>query len=85
MVKAWRTCQSIPAGWLKTWCASLTQNQGEVGEIYNIGSQATRSVLDVASDICCAVQCQGHAQIDYVHDRAFNDTRQAVGMWLGGL
>ncbi|KAL4855842.1 Trifunctional UDP-glucose 4 [Chlorella vulgaris] len=55
--------------------------QGEVGDIYNIGSQATRSVLDVASDICCAVQCQGHVQIDYVRDRAFNDTRQAVGMW----
>ncbi|KAI3424885.1 hypothetical protein D9Q98_008269 [Chlorella vulgaris] len=56
----------------------LILHKGEVGEIYNIGSQATRSVLDVASDICCAVQCQGHAQIDYVHDRAFNDTRSFI-------
>jgi UDP-glucose 4,6-dehydratase len=47
-----------------------------VGEIYNIGSQRERSVLDVAADVCALFQlAPGHRRLVFVRDRAFNDRR----------
>lgn len=49
--------------------------QGQVGQVYNIGSQQERTVLDVAADICAVFRLPAGSQVEHVRDRAFNDRR----------
>lgn len=49
--------------------------RGVVGEIYNIGTQQERSVLDVARDIMKLCAAPG---IEHVVDRCFNDRRYYI-------
>ena len=47
-------------------------HQGVVGEVYNIGTQKERTVLDVAQDIAKVFKLPA-SKIVHVRDRAFND------------
>lgn len=47
-------------------------HKGVVGEVYNIGTQKERTVLDVASDIAEHFKLSKE-KIVHVRDRAFND------------
>ena len=47
-------------------------HKGVVGEVYNIGTQKERTVLDVASDIAEHFKLPKE-KIVHVRDRAFND------------
>jgi UDP-glucose 4,6-dehydratase len=51
-------------------------HKGTIGDIYNIGTQKERSVLDVISAICKHFKL-GADKIEHVKDRAFNDQRYA--------
>jgi UDP-glucose 4,6-dehydratase len=46
-----------------------------VGEVYNVGSQVERSVLDVARDVLAALGLPPGGRLEHVRDRAFNDRR----------
>lgn len=48
-----------------------------IGEIYNIGTQKERSVLDVVTAICEYFKV-GPDRIQHVKDRAFNDQRYYI-------
>ena len=50
----------------------LLSAQGCIGEVYNIGTQKERTVLDVARDICKMFNLP-ESKIVHVRDRAFND------------
>ena len=50
----------------------LLSAQGCIGEVYNIGTQKERTVLDVARDICKIFNLP-ESKIVHVRDRAFND------------
>ena len=47
-------------------------HKGIVGEVYNIGTQKERTVLDVAQDIAKVFELPSE-KIVHVRDRAFND------------
>ena len=47
-------------------------HKGVVGEVYNIGTQKERTVLDVAQDIAKVFKLP-ESKIVHVRDRAFND------------
>lgn len=47
-------------------------HKGVVGEVYNIGTQKERTVLDVAQDIAKVFKLPA-SKIVHVRDRAFND------------
>lgn len=47
-------------------------HNGVVGEVYNIGTQKERTVLDVAQDIAKVFKLP-ESKIVHVRDRAFND------------
>ena len=47
-------------------------HKGVVGEVYNIGTQKERTVLDVAQDIAKVFKLD-EKKIVHVRDRAFND------------
>jgi nucleoside-diphosphate-sugar epimerase len=51
-------------------------HKGVVGEVYNIGTQKERSVLDVVSAIADHMKID-KAKVKHVEDRAFNDQRCA--------
>ena len=51
---------------------------GEIGEIYNIGTQKERTVVDVARDICALFHQDPSVKIRHVRDRAFNDRRYFI-------
>ncbi|EFN53003.1 hypothetical protein CHLNCDRAFT_7301, partial [Chlorella variabilis] len=51
---------------------------GQVGQVYNIGSQQERTVLDVAADICAVFRLPAGSQVEHVRDRAFNDRRYFI-------
>ncbi|XP_027063112.1 trifunctional UDP-glucose 4,6-dehydratase/UDP-4-keto-6-deoxy-D-glucose 3,5-epimerase/UDP-4-keto-L-rhamnose-reductase RHM1-like [Coffea arabica] len=50
-------------------------HKGEVGHVYNIGTDKERSVLDVTSDICRLFSLDPNAVIKFVNNRPFNDQR----------
>ncbi len=52
--------------------------RGAVGEIYNVGTQRERSVLDVARAVCALAGADTAAKIVHVRDRAFNDRRYFI-------
>lgn len=52
-------------------------HKGMIGDIYNIGTQKERSVLDVISSICKHFELNSD-KIEHVKDRAFNDQRCAL-------
>lgn len=54
----------------------LLSDRGKVGEIYNIGAEKERSVLDVMREVNKLVDCA--ANIEHVEDRKFNDQRYHV-------
>lgn len=49
-------------------------HKGKVGQIYNIGTQKERTVMDVARDIAGMFDLPD-TNITHVRDRAFNDQR----------
>ena len=49
-------------------------HKGKVGQIYNIGTQKERTVMDVARDIAAMFDLPD-TDITHVRDRAFNDQR----------
>lgn len=49
-----------------------------IGEIYNIGTQKERSVLDVVTKICKYFNLNPMDKIKHVKDRAFNDQRYYI-------
>ena len=51
--------------------------QGITGEIYNIGTQKERTVMDVANDIAQIFGLPTN-KITHVRDRAFNDRRYYI-------
>eukprot|EP01023_Acetabularia_acetabulum_P021898 TRINITY_DN21636_c0_g1_i1.p1 TRINITY_DN21636_c0_g1~~TRINITY_DN21636_c0_g1_i1.p1 ORF type:complete len:360 (-),score=79.21 TRINITY_DN21636_c0_g1_i1:967-2046(-) len=53
-------------------------HKGKLGEVYNIGTDKERSVLDVAQDICKLFNLE-QKKIVNVRDRAFNDRRYFIG------
>ena len=53
-------------------------HKGVIGEVYNIGTQKERTVLDVAQDIAKVFKLP-QDKIVHVRDRAFND-RCALGL-----
>lgn len=50
-------------------------HRGEVGHVYNIGTNKERRVIDVASDICRLFGLNPKAVIKFVENRPFNDQR----------
>lgn len=52
-------------------------HKGVVGEVYNIGTQKERSVLDVAADVAKIFGLPG-SKVVHVRDRAFNDRRYFI-------
>ncbi|CAK9160223.1 unnamed protein product [Ilex paraguariensis] len=53
----------------------LILHKGEVGHIYNIGTDKERTVIDVAKDICRLFSLNPDAVIKFVKNRPFNDQR----------
>eukprot|EP00854_Cymbomonas_tetramitiformis_P017207 gene17207-20469_t len=49
--------------------------KGEVGTVYNIGTQKERTVKDVAESICTYFKLDQEKVIQYVENRPFNDLR----------
>lgn len=63
----------------------VIMHKGAIGEIYNIGTDDERTVLSVAHDIARMVTHNSlrvsrdiAANVEYVQDRAFNDTRYYI-------
>lgn len=52
---------------------------GVIGKTYNIGTHHERTVIDVAHDISREMNIGHHQDIEFVRDRAFNDTRYFIG------
>jgi dTDP-D-glucose 4,6-dehydratase len=52
-------------------------HKGTTGEIYNIGTQKERTVMEVAHDVA-AIFNLSPDQITHVRDRAFNDRRYYI-------
>ncbi|XP_057507220.1 trifunctional UDP-glucose 4,6-dehydratase/UDP-4-keto-6-deoxy-D-glucose 3,5-epimerase/UDP-4-keto-L-rhamnose-reductase RHM1-like [Actinidia eriantha] len=50
-------------------------HKGEVGHVYNIGTDKERRVLDVAMDICSLFSLDPNEVIKFVDNRPFNDQR----------
>lgn len=50
-------------------------HRGEVGHIYNIGTEEEKSVLDVAEDVCRLFSLDASVVIKFVENRPFNDQR----------
>lgn len=50
-------------------------HRGEVGHIYNIGTEEEKSVIDVAEDICQLFSLDASVVIKFVENRPFNDQR----------
>ncbi|XP_022878524.1 trifunctional UDP-glucose 4,6-dehydratase/UDP-4-keto-6-deoxy-D-glucose 3,5-epimerase/UDP-4-keto-L-rhamnose-reductase RHM2-like [Olea europaea var. sylvestris] len=50
-------------------------HRGEVGHVYNIGTDEERRVVDVARDICRLFSLNPDAVIKFVENRPFNDQR----------
>lgn len=50
-------------------------HKGEVGHVYNIGTDKERKVLDVAKDICKIFTLDPNNVIKFVENRPFNDQR----------
>lgn len=50
-------------------------HRGEVGHVYNIGTDKERKVLDVAKDICRLFSRNPDVVIEFVENRPFNDQR----------
>jgi UDP-glucose 4,6-dehydratase len=50
-------------------------HKGRVGEIYNIGTDDERQVIDIATKIAAMFK----VPVDMVKDRAFNDSRYFIG------
>jgi dTDP-glucose 4,6-dehydratase len=50
--------------------------RGSVGEVYNIGTQISRTNLTTVKDISRLMG--GHTNIEFVHDRKFNDKRYQI-------
>lgn len=50
-------------------------HKGVIGQVYNIGTQKERSVLDVAEEICKLFKLDSKQVIEFVQDRPFNDKR----------
>ncbi|XP_057955899.1 trifunctional UDP-glucose 4,6-dehydratase/UDP-4-keto-6-deoxy-D-glucose 3,5-epimerase/UDP-4-keto-L-rhamnose-reductase RHM1-like [Malania oleifera] len=50
-------------------------HRGEVGHVYNIGTDKERRVIDVAKDICKLFSLDPHKVIKFVDNRPFNDQR----------
>jgi dTDP-glucose 4,6-dehydratase len=63
--------------WVDDVCKAfeIIADRGQIGEIYNIGSQTEYSVLDVADIIR---EIAGPAQLEYIPDRPFNDQRYFI-------
>jgi len=53
-------------------------HRGVTGEIYNIGTEKERTVLDVAKDICKEFNVDSEGIITHVEDRKFNDRRYFI-------
>jgi UDP-glucose 4,6-dehydratase len=53
-------------------------HRGVTGEVYNIGTDAERTVLDVARDVAAAFKLP-ESKVVHVKDRAFNDRRYYIG------
>lgn len=53
-------------------------HKGVPGEVYNIGTQKERTVLDVAQDICSLFNLDPGSAVTHVRDRAFNDRRYYI-------
>lgn len=53
-------------------------HKGTTGEVYNIGTEKERTVLEVAHDIAKAFDLPD-TQVKHVKDRAFNDRRYYIG------
>ena len=56
-------------------------HKGIVGEVYNIGTQKERSVLEVVNAIADHMKISKD-KIQHVNDRAFNDQRYACAFTL---
>ena len=55
-------------------------HKGVIGQVYNIGTQKERSVLDVVTTIAKHLKVDS-GKIKHVEDRAFNDQRCAPHLW----
>ncbi|UPQ99345.1 NAD-dependent epimerase/dehydratase [Chloropicon primus] len=53
-------------------------HQGALGQIYNIGTQKERKVIEVARDICKLCKLDPDDHIELVKDRCFNDRRYFI-------
>ena len=53
-------------------------HKGKVGEVYNIGAERERCVMDVAKDICKLCKIDPGEYIELVKDRCFNDRRYFI-------
>lgn len=54
----------------------LVMQKGEVGQVYNIGSDEEFSVLEIAQKV--SRMCEVDLKLEYVTDRLFNDYRYAI-------
>ncbi len=54
-------------------------HRGVAGEVYNIGTDEERTVLQVAHDVAAAFDLDPAQCIAHVRDRAFNDRRYYIG------
>ncbi|MBI4359722.1 MAG: dTDP-glucose 4,6-dehydratase [Candidatus Jacksonbacteria bacterium] len=52
-------------------------HKGEIGEIYNISSGESRSVFEIANDICLYMERDSN-EIEFTRDRPGNDRRYAL-------
>ncbi|RCV04752.1 hypothetical protein SETIT_1G026300v2 [Setaria italica] len=50
-------------------------HRGEVGHVYNIGTNKERTVMDVAKDVCKIFNLEAEKAIKFVDNRPFNDQR----------
>lgn len=50
-------------------------HKGEVGHVYNIGTEKERRVIDVAKDICKLFSLNSDEVVKFVENRPFNDQR----------
>lgn len=52
-------------------------HKGEIGEIYNISSGESKTVLEIAKDICSCMECD-QGKIEFTRDRPGNDRRYSI-------
>ncbi|XP_073155022.1 trifunctional UDP-glucose 4,6-dehydratase/UDP-4-keto-6-deoxy-D-glucose 3,5-epimerase/UDP-4-keto-L-rhamnose-reductase RHM3-like [Henckelia pumila] len=53
----------------------IVLHRGEVGHVYNVGTDEEKRVLDVATDICRLFSLDPSQTIKFVENRPFNDQR----------